>query len=107
MSHDGRPPRADPCWGRGPAPASMGGVRAWRRSAAMVALLASMAAGGCAAQAGLGPVNGSAVDPGFYVTPNPMPAGSPGDVLRTQKVQTIASGTVWRVLYRSESLDGA
>jgi hypothetical protein len=85
----------------------MGVVRTWRGSAVMVALLVTMAAGGCAAKAKVDPMTGSAVDPGFYLTPNPMPAGSPGDVLRTQKVQSSASGTVWRVLYRSESVGGA
>ena len=83
-----------------------GGVRTSWASAVAAALLLGLGATGCAAKAPSDPTT-ITVDPAFYETPRPMPAGRPGDVLRLQQVAGTAEGTVWRILYRSESLGGA
>ena len=78
----------------------------WMRTSCRVALtvlVLALAAGTCAKKATTSPT----VDPAFYASPDPMPAGRPGDILRSQVVQRTAAGTAWRVLYRSESLSGA
>ena len=77
------------------------------RRAALTILVLALAAGACAKKAAISPVTSTTVDPAFYATPDPMPAGRPGDILRSQVVQRTAAGTTWRVLYRSESLGGA
>lgn len=43
--------------------------------------------------------------PAFYGVPQPLPAGRPGDVVRTEKVAAAGMhGTLWRVMYHSRSL---
>lgn len=62
-----------------------------------------------AAIAGCGGDDGPAtasVDPAFYETPDLPADGEPGDVLRAERLGSDSSGTRWRILYRSESLDG-
>ena len=73
----------------------------------MTVLVLALVASACAKKAAVDPATNTTVDPAFYATPDPMPAGRPGDVLRTSEVQRTAGGTAWRVLYRSESLNGA
>lgn len=48
------------------------------------------------------------VQPGaFYTPPNPLPAGSPGDVIRTEEItRDLPTGAkAWRVLYLSNNLN--
>jgi len=81
----------------------MAGVRTWWRSVVVVVLVGAVAAAGCASE-GDDPLG---FDPEFYVAPDPMPEGAPGDVLRSEKIEgTGNAGTTWRVLYRSESVAG-
>jgi alpha-beta hydrolase superfamily lysophospholipase len=48
--------------------------------------------------------------PGFYTPPNPLPPGTPGTLIRTQKVTGVpgvpATATVWRILFHSRSIYG-
>jgi dienelactone hydrolase len=79
-------------------------VRTWRRSVLVaVALMGGTAAGACAAKPA---TPAGTADPAFYETPNPLPAGAPGTVLRSQKVASSSAGTIWRILYLSTALDG-
>ncbi|HJR24871.1 MAG TPA: hypothetical protein VJ804_05315, partial [Acidimicrobiales bacterium] len=60
------------------------------RSRPIVAIATAVAAalvavGGCVDEAD-GPAPGVA-DPEFYVTPDPLPPGQPGDVLRVEEVE--------------------
>ena len=44
----------------------------------------------------------------FYTLPDPVPAGSPGEVVRTEQLQSAPDGTIaWRVMYHSTDLTGA
>lgn len=43
----------------------------------------------------------------FYVPPNPLPPGAPGEIIRTEKIETHnARVQAWRVMYRSRDLRG-
>lgn len=43
----------------------------------------------------------------FYQPPDPLPPGEPGSLIRTEPLGvTVAGGTAWRILYRSEDGDG-
>lgn len=45
--------------------------------------------------------------PAFYGVPDPLPAGKPGDIIATEKVDAPdVHGTVYRVMYHSQALDG-
>jgi hypothetical protein len=45
--------------------------------------------------------------PAFYELPDPIPAGSPGEVYRSEKLTSTMDGTVaWRILYHSTDLEG-
>jgi alpha-beta hydrolase superfamily lysophospholipase len=45
--------------------------------------------------------------PDFYSVPDPLPAGQPGDLIKAEPVPvTGLSGSVWRVMYLSESVAG-
>ncbi|HEY5023709.1 MAG TPA: lipase family protein [Acidimicrobiales bacterium] len=48
--------------------------------------------------------------PAFYTPPDPLPAGAPGALIRTEKVTGIpgvpAGATVWRILFHSRSIYG-
>ncbi len=48
--------------------------------------------------------------PAFYTPPDPLPAGAPGALIRTEKVVDVpgvpAGATVWRVLFHSRSIYG-
>jgi alpha-beta hydrolase superfamily lysophospholipase len=47
-------------------------------------------------------------DPAFYTPPSPLPAGSPGDLIRSERLDDAPSGAVaWRVLYHSTDASGA
>jgi hypothetical protein len=47
-------------------------------------------------------------DPAFYTPPSPLPAGEPGDVIRTERLADPPDGAVaWRVLYHSTDASGA
>jgi pimeloyl-ACP methyl ester carboxylesterase len=48
----------------------------------------------------------SAVEPGFYVPPDPLPPGKAGDIVRSQQIRAPGEVRVWTVLYRSTGLDG-
>ena len=44
----------------------------------------------------------------FYVVPDPLPAGAPGEVIRTLPIETAPRGShAWRVLYHSTDRSGA
>ena len=44
---------------------------------------------------------------GFYEVPDPLPTGDHGDLIRYQVVDEVdVAGTVWRVMYLSESVQG-
>src|SRR4051812_39285390 len=44
---------------------------------------------------------------GFYVPPDPLPAGEHGDLLRYQRLDAEVEGaTAYRILYRSTSVKG-
>lgn len=48
-----------------------------------------------------------ALDP-FYQPPRPLPAGEPGEVIRSQPIDVAPPGAKgWRILYRSERADGS
>ncbi|AXH34534.1 alpha/beta fold hydrolase [Humibacter sp. BT305] len=50
----------------------------------------------------------SAGDPSFYTPPTPLPAGQPGDVIRTERLDDGPEGALaWRVLYHSTDASGA
>ena len=43
----------------------------------------------------------------FYVVPDPLPTGEPGDVIRSLAIETAPAGSrAWRVLYHSRDLAG-
>ena len=45
--------------------------------------------------------------PAFYELPDPIPAGSPGDIYRSERLASTMDGTVaWRILYHSTDLNG-
>ena len=45
--------------------------------------------------------------PSFYTVPSPLPAGAPGDVIASEIVAAPGlHGTMWRVMYHSQSIDG-
>ncbi len=47
-------------------------------------------------------------DPTFYEPPDPLPSAVPGTLIRTETMEPFAEGmNVWRVLYVSQSIDGA
>jgi pimeloyl-ACP methyl ester carboxylesterase len=46
-------------------------------------------------------------DPSFYALPTPPPSGDPGDIIRTEPIESAPVGTsAWRVLYHSRDLAG-
>jgi fermentation-respiration switch protein FrsA (DUF1100 family) len=45
-------------------------------------------------------------DDGFYVPPDPLPAGEHGDLLRYQKLDPVTGGDAYRILYLSTSVKG-
>jgi pimeloyl-ACP methyl ester carboxylesterase len=45
------------------------------------------------------------IDP-FYLPPSPLPAGDPGTLIRWEPLPALAGLRVWRILYRSTTLDG-
>jgi pimeloyl-ACP methyl ester carboxylesterase len=46
--------------------------------------------------------------PAFYDPPVPLPAGKPGEIIRTEVLQGAPKGVkAWRVLYHSTTLDGS
>jgi len=46
--------------------------------------------------------------PEFYSVPDPLPAGKPGEVIKTEKVDVPdLDGTLYRVMYHSQSIQGA
>jgi pimeloyl-ACP methyl ester carboxylesterase len=45
--------------------------------------------------------------PAFYTVPSPLPAGTPGEVISTEPVSSPGlHGTMWRVMYHSQAVDG-
>lgn len=43
-----------------------------------------------------------ATEQSFYALPDPIPAGNPGEVVRTEQLQSAPAGTIaWRVMYHS------
>ncbi len=43
----------------------------------------------------------------FYTPPNPLPFGTPGEIIKTEKIQTNnANVRAWRVMYHSRDLQG-
>jgi len=44
----------------------------------------------------------------FYTLPSPVPAGQPGDIVRTEQLESAPDGTLaWRILYHSTDAAGA
>lgn len=43
----------------------------------------------------------------FYVPPDPLPPGQPGDIIRQEPLDAPEGVRVWRVLYRSTTFEGA
>ena len=44
----------------------------------------------------------------FYTLPSPVPAGQPGDIVRTEQLTSAPDGTLaWRILYHSTDVSGA
>lgn len=95
----------------------LGTRRMWTRVAALVGA-ATMLVGlvGCSSStsagtaattvppATLAPPQGL---PAFYGVPDPLPKGSPGDLIAAEKVDAPdVQGTTWRVMYLSESVRG-
>jgi hypothetical protein len=77
-----------------------------RRLAVALAAVALLSVSACADEAGEDPLLG--YDPAFYVAPDPLPPGEPGQIFRAEQLPGApGSGPVWRVLYRSTSLSGA
>lgn len=49
-----------------------------------------------------------ATEQSFYALPDPIPAGNPGEVVRTEQLQSAPAGTIaWRVMYHSTDVTGA
>jgi pimeloyl-ACP methyl ester carboxylesterase len=47
-------------------------------------------------------------DPAFYTLPSPVPRGDPGEIIRTESIDSAPVGTsAWRVIYHSRDLVGA
>lgn len=45
--------------------------------------------------------------PSFYTVPSPLPAGAPGEVIASEIVSAPGlHGTMWRVMYHSQAIDG-
>ncbi len=43
----------------------------------------------------------------FYTPPNPLPPGNPGNIIKTEKIQTnYANVQAWRVMYHSRDVNG-
>lgn len=70
---------------------------------------------GVAAPASAAPSTGSTVESDFYIPPSPLPAGSPGDVLRAEPSHLALSvpgiggplpGAATRIMYRSNDSNG-
>lgn len=41
----------------------------------------------------------------FYKAPDPLPEGSPGDIIRTEEIAAPEGARAWRILYLSETVD--
>src|SRR4051794_35247706 len=73
--------------------------------AVVVALLAAIApiVGG----PGSSPAGAADPLPDFYTVPDPLPAGAPGDIIKAEQVPAPGlHGSMWRVMYHSQSLLG-
>ncbi len=77
---------------------SSGGASAGARDTGSLRTSTSSPAATVRAPAGL---------PSFYAIPDPLPAGKPGDVIKTETVPAASlHGTLLRVMYHSKSLQG-
>jgi Secretory lipase len=46
--------------------------------------------------------------PSFYTVPSPLPAGAPGELISSEPVSAPGlHGTMWRVMYHSQAIDGS
>lgn len=57
------------------------------------------------------PPSQAAPDPSFYVPPNPLPAGQPGDIIRSRPAKAgppsaQAVADAWTVMYLSQDVAG-
>jgi pimeloyl-ACP methyl ester carboxylesterase len=95
-----------------------------RRAAAIIGLLAALVAASCAGDSGAPARTGSAptstaiapppprsftpVGPDFYTPPAPLPGENHGDLIwaETFDVPADLGARAWRILYRSQSVDG-
>jgi alpha-beta hydrolase superfamily lysophospholipase len=92
------------CGGPSPVPTSSTGATPTASSAPSAGIPATptSTAGGSAAAGGL-----PARPPlSFYVAPDPLPAGRPGEIIRTMELAAPTGGRGWAVLYHSTSIDG-
>lgn len=85
------------------------GARRYRILLPLLALLLALA--GCAFEEDRRLVEGEIekiTEKGFYELPSPVPAGKPGEIVRTEKLLSAPDNTIaWRVLYHSTDLAGA
>lgn len=80
-----------------------------RRRAAAAAVAALLLLSGCTLWDGIEErVDQEDAAKPFYVVPDPLPAGSPGELIRSLPIETAPEGShAWRVLYHSTGIDGS
>ena len=82
-----------------------------RGVAAMAALLAVITVAGCTQSTDRRLVDGyfeEITEQPFYTLPTPVPAGAPGEIVRTEQLESAPDRTIaWRVLYHSTDVMGA
>ncbi len=64
------------------------------------------ATAGRAATGGAGAALPTTLDPSFYVAPDPLPAGEPGAIIRSQELKGGSGTRTFALLYRSTAVDG-
>jgi hypothetical protein len=82
-----------------------------RASVAALALVALVLLAGCAQSTDRRLADGyfeEITEQSFYSLPSPLPAGKPGDIVRTERLQSAPDRTIaWRLLYHSTDVTGA
>ena len=82
-----------------------------RASVAALALMALLLLAGCTQSTDRRLADGyfeEITEQPFYTLPTPVPAGKPGDIVRTERLQSAPDRTIaWRVLYHSTDVTGA
>lgn len=78
----------------------------WRRRALILVTMVTLGVA-CQGAAASPPIGTDIVGDTFYQPPSPLPAGQPGDLIRTEEVAAPSGSRAWRVLYHSRSTYGA